>query len=74
MGARPILCHCGEPLHYGDPARRRVIEDEIRKHGPFLTMWGPGDRWWLVPRHYFALHGPLAVSELAALGFKEVFR
>lgn len=64
------LCHCGRLLHYTDMAIRAGVEQFIHDLGPDTTVT-IGERSWLVPRHYIALHG-LKASEIAGLGFPEV--
>jgi len=63
-------CHCGWPLHYHSRKIRAMVERQIREHGPMVRV-NVGDRVWLVPRHYIALHG-LRADEVAWLGFAEV--
>jgi len=66
-----LLCACGQPLHYSDPALRKVVERLIRQAGgnPLIvvtvTSQRPGvkTRHFLVQRHYIALHG-LKTQEL----------
>lgn len=66
-----VMCHCGQPLHYSDPAVRRKIEALMRDLGPNQVVHLPGKGTWLVPRHYIALHG-LKATEVASLGFQKV--
>jgi hypothetical protein len=65
-----ILCHCGKPLHYSDPAVRAMVEDFVNLFGPDILVTVEG-RSWLVPRHYIALHG-VNGWEVGKLGFPEV--
>jgi hypothetical protein len=65
-----LNCHCGKPLHYSDPEIQRMVETLIRTQGEYLPVT-VGERTWLVPRHYIALHGLKAI-ELPFLGFEEV--
>jgi hypothetical protein len=64
------LCHCGQPLHYADPAARRAVEKLIELQGECVPITA-GERTWLVPRHYIALHG-IKAEELPTLGFREI--
>jgi hypothetical protein len=64
------LCHCGQPVHYTDPAARRFVELMIETCGPTVRVTVEG-RTFLVPRHYLALHG-LEGSDVPSLGFSEV--
>ena len=63
-------CACGHPLHYSDPKIRGAVERMIAARGPEIPVT-VGQRTWLVPRHYIALHG-LKSWELPMLGFPEV--
>lgn len=63
-------CPCGRPLHYGDPAIRRLVDGFVAALGPTLRVT-VGGQTWLVARHYIALHG-LRGAEVASLGFPEV--
>jgi hypothetical protein len=63
------LCHCGQPLHYTDPKIEYLIRALVNEFGPTVPVT-IGDRTWLVPRHYIALHG-LKAQELPTLGFQE---
>jgi hypothetical protein len=64
------LCHCGQPLHYTDPAAKAWIEEMVAKHGEYVRVI-MNDRTWLVQRHYIALHG-IKAWELPTLGFLEI--
>lgn len=66
-------CHCGLPLHYRSPKSYAAVERQIAQAGgnQFVNVTCEG-RTWKVQRHYIALHG-LNASELADLGFEEVF-
>lgn len=67
-----IMCHCGKPLHYSDPALQAFVEYHVQKLGADVPVRVfETDRVWLVPRHYIALHG-LKAEEIGSLGFKEV--
>ena len=66
------MCPCGKPLHYTDPMLRLVVEKFIEVCGPNIRVT-VGERTWLVPRHYIALHG-LKADELPRLGFQEITR
>ena len=63
-------CGCGQPLHYSDPQIRSAVERMIVARGPDMPVT-VGERTWLVPRHYIALHG-LKSWELPLLGFPQV--
>ena len=63
-------CACGKPLHYTDPAVELAVRGLIAHKGERIEVT-VGERTWLVPRHYIALHGLKAV-ELPFLGFEEV--
>jgi hypothetical protein len=65
-------CPCGKPLHYSNPEVQAIVERLIAEHGESLLVT-VGERSWMVPRHYIALHG-LKAAELAELGFPEVSR
>lgn len=64
------LCHCGQPLHYSDPAVQAVVERMIEKLGE-MTIIAVEGRVWRVPRHYIALHG-LEGAQVEHLGFEEI--
>lgn len=64
------LCHCGQPLHYKNPAVERLVERVIAQRGETINVRADG-RSFRVPRHYIALHG-LKGAEVAQLGFEEV--
>jgi hypothetical protein len=64
------LCACGRPLHYNSPAVRRLVEEMIARMGAEVKVT-VGNRSWMVPRHYIALHG-FKARELPTLGFPEV--
>jgi hypothetical protein len=69
------LCACGKPLHYLNPTARRITEESIAIHGPYVTVTVTGKGSWKVPRHYIALHGLYApeLEELAQkYGFEKV--
>lgn len=65
-------CHCGKPLHYNDPKVEKDVRALIKLLGENVEVH-IGDRRWIVPRHYIALHG-IKAGELPTLGFKEVTR
>jgi hypothetical protein len=69
-GIDPGLCACGKPLHYDSPAIQRMVEAIIRQTGWYVVV-RVGNRAWLVPRHYLALHG-LKARDLPRLGFEEI--
>ena len=65
-------CACGELLHYTNPLIQMFTDRMIAKHGQTVKMkTTSGDAWFLVPRHFLALHGIKGV-ELADLGFPRV--
>lgn len=68
----PGWCACGYPLHYTSPIVQAIVERYIATLGPDLSVQC-GDRTWLVPRHYLALHG-LDGRLIHSLGFLEVRR
>jgi hypothetical protein len=68
--ADSVMCACGRPLHYRDPAIQRFVETIVASWGPEVKVT-VGYRTWLVQRHYLALHG-LEASEVATLGFLEI--
>lgn len=70
MNTKPELCHCGQPLHYTDPAVETVMRKMVEKFGNNVIMSARG-RSFLVPRHYIALHGVHEV-DLPHLGFTEI--
>jgi hypothetical protein len=74
MSDNTAHCACGRALHYNDPAVQRLVERMIAHLGPEVRT-SLGDRTWLVPRHYIALHG-LAGADLPTLalvfGFREL--
>lgn len=59
------LCHCGQPLHYTDPAIEELMMEMVEALGEF-TRVTLGKRTWLVSRHYIALHG-LKAKEIDTL-------
>lgn len=63
-------CACGQPLHYSDPKLRREIEQTIARTSEELLV-ACGQRTWIVPRHYLALH-PTKPIDLPNLKFPEV--
>jgi len=65
------LCACGKPLHYSDPQKRFYVEEQISRLGP-TTVVRVGDRQFIVPRHFIALHG-LITDELPELAKKYKF-
>ena len=65
-----IMCACGRPLHYNSPEIRQVVEEIIEEMGEEVKVV-VGNRSWMVPRHYIALHG-LKAQELPTSGFPEV--
>lgn len=68
------MCACGKPLHYQDRDKRVIVEEMISRLGK-ETRVSVGNRTWLVPRHFIALHGLIAeeLPELAKKhGFKEI--
>lgn len=65
-----VYCACGKPLHYTDPADQARVERLVAAEGPDI-MVRLGNRTWLVPRHYIALHG-VKGSDLPGLRFPEV--
>lgn len=64
------MCHCGQPLHYRNPAHEKIMRGIVAEHGPMMPVT-VGDRTWLVARHYVALHG-IVGSQVPLLGFEEV--
>lgn len=70
------LCPCGQPLHYGNEATQRMVEDMIKRLGVSMPVVVDG-RTWMVPRHWIALHGLLSadIPLLAVVyGWPEVSR
>jgi hypothetical protein len=67
------MCACGKPLHYSDPAMRKLVEELVADMGECVKLT-VGGRGFMVPRHFIALHG-IRGSDLPALaeqyGFKE---
>jgi hypothetical protein len=68
--AADALCPCGRPLHYATTQHRRWVEQLIADLGASVKVT-VGERSWMVPRHYIALHG-LKGAALPHLGFPEV--
>ena len=66
----PELCWCGKPLHYSSKEILAMVEKLIRELGPNVPVVC-GDKTYLVPRHFIALHG-LNGWELPLLGFKTI--
>lgn len=68
------MCACGQPLHYLDKTRRVFVDEMVARLGKEVKVTC-GNRSWMVPRHFVALHG-LEASELPELakkyGFTEV--
>ncbi len=62
------LCWCGKPLHYSSEQVRAMVEKFVRELGPTIPV-SCGDKTYLVPRHFIALHG-LKAQELPLLGFR----
>jgi hypothetical protein len=62
------LCLCGRPLHYSDPEIERLVEKIISIKGELVAV-RVGDRGWMVPRHYIALHG-IRAQELTSVAEK----
>lgn len=56
MTPRKGHCLCGQPLHYGDLAKQKMVEKIIRQVGEDMIMKAPDGRKWYVPRHYVVLH------------------
>lgn len=63
-------CHCGLPLHYSDENTKKQVERLIEKKGWYLPVT-VGNKSYLVPRHYIALHGLNAIT-LDSLGFDQL--
>lgn len=63
MAQTERLCPCGKPLHYASPENEAMVEELVAQLGEDVRVT-VGDRSWLVPRHYIALHG-LKAWELA---------
>lgn len=51
-----VLCPCGRPLHYRSERVRVIVEYLVRAQGTHVRV-ALGDRAWLIPRHFLALHG-----------------
>jgi len=55
------MCACGKPLHYSDPAKQAEVEEFIQlvKKPNVLVYVREGGmlRYFIVQRHYIALHG-----------------
>jgi hypothetical protein len=69
--AKPVkMCACGQPLHYSDLELQQRVEKIVQEQGEEIKVV-IGDRAWMVPRHYIALHG-LSSVEVQYLGFREV--
>ncbi len=66
------MCHCGKPLHYSNKSMQSLIEEMNARMGSEYLIVKVGVRRYLVQRHYIALHG-LAATEIAKLGFREVY-
>lgn len=69
-----VLCGCGQPLHYTDPANEAIMCRMVDKFGEFQTVTVAG-RSWRVARHFIALHGVIGyqLPELAMrYGFEEI--
>lgn len=68
-----VLCPCGRPLHYSDPAKERMVSALVAELGQTIPITVPGIGTYAVPRHYIALHG-IKGSELAAVAERYGFR
>lgn len=65
-------CFCGKPLHYSDPAKKKMLDDLSAELGEFITVKNISDgKEYKVQRHYIALHG-IKGKDLASLGFEEI--
>lgn len=62
------MCHCGRPLHYGNPGLEAYVNEMVAMLGERVEV-SVDRRTWLVPRHYIALHG-LQAEALPSLGFE----
>lgn len=70
MSDQVELCHCGQPLHYTNTGLQVMVEQLIAQLGPTVKVTVLG-RYWLVPRHYIALHY-LRADKIESLGFEEI--
>lgn len=65
-----ILCHCGEPLHYGSKEVEKQINSLVEKNGRYIKVTAAySGISYKVDRHFIALHG-LKGSDLATSGFE----
>ena len=74
MREKENRCGCGEPLHYRSKHIQEVVQRLVDHLGECVEV-RIGDRGWLVPIHFLALHGLKAakIEEVAAkYGFREV--
>jgi len=71
--AKPEMCHCGKPLHYGPNIAhlKPQVDKIVEKFGPTVDIKVDGGKTYRVQRHYIALHG-IRAQDLASLGFPEV--
>jgi hypothetical protein len=64
------MCACGKPLHYESKATQAMVEKLIVDLGEEIRVVF-GNRTWLVPRHYVALHG-IDYEQVLMRGFNEI--
>ena len=63
-------CACGQPLHYSDPEKQKLVELIVQDKGEYIDVT-VGHTTYLVQRHYLALHG-LKARELSGLARRGV--
>jgi hypothetical protein len=65
------LCACGRELHYDSPFVEALVQDSVDAHGPTVPVQTKVGTW-LVPKHYYALHG-VEAGLLPALAVRYCF-
>lgn len=66
------MCHCGEPLHYGDKKVENHMINLVQQKGRFIAVSSiMTGKVYKVDRHYIALHGLEGIN-LAESGFEEI--
>jgi len=66
------LCHCGEPLHYGNEKVEKYITNLVEQKGRYVAVMSiMTGKFYKIDRHYIALHG-LEGKNLSTLGFEEI--
>lgn len=65
---RAVTCPCGQPLHYQDDEKRRLVQALVDDLGEDVPVQVEGKGTFLMSRHYIALHG-LKAEDVDLLGF-----